>query len=380
MATLKSQIQGLIDYANETTGAGDTLLGDAVKTLVEGYGGGEPSIPSNEMWYETTDGHPITPYSTSGMPTIVSNTYEGGKGVIRFASTLTSTGTIFRNVSTLKKVCLAETITTISERAFSDCTYLEDLIGWGHVEKIMPRAFDNTPNFTVKLDCPNLNELRSAAFRGSGVVEVVNLGHISALPGQDGTGHGGFMDCKGLVRVNLPDHLTDFGINAFNGCSLLRKIFIPNTVRYAQERPFDGTNNLRFTINWPNFEKTDINSLFVGTGVTRVESFGERVTTLGDRGGSGYYGFANCTYLEYCVLPASITKLVQNVFRNCSNLVTLVVKATTPPDCNGEGNNFWGCDKLANIYVPDESVDAYKAASVWSNFASIIKPISELNP
>lgn len=32
----------LLTYANETTGAGDTLLGDAVKTLVEGYGGGEP--------------------------------------------------------------------------------------------------------------------------------------------------------------------------------------------------------------------------------------------------------------------------------------------------------------------------------------------------
>lgn len=40
MPTLKSKIQGLINYANETTGAGDTLLGDAVKTLCDGYGGG----------------------------------------------------------------------------------------------------------------------------------------------------------------------------------------------------------------------------------------------------------------------------------------------------------------------------------------------------
>ena len=29
------------------------------------------------------------------------------------------------------------------------------------------------------------------------------------------------------------------------------------------------------------------------------------------------------------------------------------------------------------IYVPDESVDAYKAASVWSNYASVIHPMSE---
>lgn len=37
---LSSKIQALINYANETTGAGDTRLGDAVKTLCDGYGGG----------------------------------------------------------------------------------------------------------------------------------------------------------------------------------------------------------------------------------------------------------------------------------------------------------------------------------------------------
>lgn len=43
MATLTSQIQALIAYANETTGKGDTQLGDAVKSLVDGYGQGDGS-------------------------------------------------------------------------------------------------------------------------------------------------------------------------------------------------------------------------------------------------------------------------------------------------------------------------------------------------
>ena len=52
---LKPKIQALIDYANETTEAGDVTLGDAVKTLADGYNGGAnvPSaplvIPSGEM-------------------------------------------------------------------------------------------------------------------------------------------------------------------------------------------------------------------------------------------------------------------------------------------------------------------------------------------
>ena len=52
---LKPKIQALIDFANETTEAGDVTLGDAVKTLADGYNGGAnvPSaplvIPSGEM-------------------------------------------------------------------------------------------------------------------------------------------------------------------------------------------------------------------------------------------------------------------------------------------------------------------------------------------
>lgn len=40
MATLTNQIEALIAYANETTGKSDTHLGDAVKSLADGYGQG----------------------------------------------------------------------------------------------------------------------------------------------------------------------------------------------------------------------------------------------------------------------------------------------------------------------------------------------------
>ena len=43
MPTLKSKVQGLISFANEKTEAGDALLGDAVKTLCDGYNDGSES-------------------------------------------------------------------------------------------------------------------------------------------------------------------------------------------------------------------------------------------------------------------------------------------------------------------------------------------------
>ena len=38
---ISSRLAALLAYANETTGAGDTTMGDAIRTLCEGYGGGE---------------------------------------------------------------------------------------------------------------------------------------------------------------------------------------------------------------------------------------------------------------------------------------------------------------------------------------------------
>lgn len=52
----------------------------------------QPGPANDEIWYKSLDGNIVTPYSTSALPTIVSNTYIDGKGVIKFASDITSIG------------------------------------------------------------------------------------------------------------------------------------------------------------------------------------------------------------------------------------------------------------------------------------------------
>ena len=51
----------------------------------------------------------------------------------------------------------------------------------------------------------------------------------------------------------------------------------------------------------------------------------------------------------------------------------VICRAVTPPSLGS--NNY--LTKLTAVYVPDDSVSAYKAASVWSGLASKIKPLSE---
>lgn len=61
--SLTSRIQALINYANETTEAGDTTLGDAVKTLCDGYGHGGGGIEEKDVNFFDYDGTLVASYT-----------------------------------------------------------------------------------------------------------------------------------------------------------------------------------------------------------------------------------------------------------------------------------------------------------------------------
>ena len=52
----------------------------------------------------------------------------------------------------------------------------------------------------------------------------------------------------------------------------------------------------------------------------------------------------------------------------------IVIRAVTPP---AFGVGVFGSSNNCPIYVPDESVEAYKNATNMSGYASRIKPLSE---
>ncbi len=55
----------------------------------------------NEIWYTTTDEQIYTNIRTSSLPTIISNTYTNGKGIITFAENLINIGSqAFANAAT----------------------------------------------------------------------------------------------------------------------------------------------------------------------------------------------------------------------------------------------------------------------------------------
>lgn len=138
------------------------------------------------------------------------------------------------------------------------------------------------------------------------------------------------------------------------------------------------------------------NGAFEGSGIAEI-TFPTSLKTIGTS--VNCYSFRNCLNLSSIVLnegfttsydrwcwgsknitlldfPSTTTSLqgysIQPYDASQKNYI-IICRAVTPPSLGSNGYTT----KVTSVYVPDESVSAYKAASVWSGLSSKIKPLSE---
>ena len=85
----------------------------------------------------------------------------------------------------------------------------------------------------------------------------------------------------------------------------------------------------------------------------------------------GLGAFYQCTSLTSVTIGNSVTSIGNSAFYNCSSLTSVYCKAITPPTSGGS-SMFAGNASNRKIYVPTASVNAYKSAQYWKNYASQI--------
>lgn len=256
----------------------------------EGELTGEPA--NNEIWYTTTDGNILTPNDINVFgANLVSNTYENGKGVIKFDGEVSKIGSnAFESCSRLKEIIIPNSVTSIGSEAFTSCNKL------------------------TKIDIPN---------------KVTLIGSMA------------FEHCYALTNVTLGNSIKSIGNYAFESCSKLTNITIPNSVTSIGNHAFRYCSGLT-TITIPN-----------------------SVTSIGD------YAFHNCSGLTTITIAESVTSIGASAFKECSKLTSVYCKAITPPA--GSGNMFNSNAANRIIYVPSEVVGAYKVAPHWVDYASAIE-------
>lgn len=84
--------------------------------------------------------------------------------------------------------------------------------------------------------------------------------------------------------------------------------------------------------------------------------------------------FLQCTRLRKITFHSGVRTLGNQLLReSTTNAIRILCYPSTPPTIRN--NNFYVTP--ASVYVPDDTVDTYKAADGWSRYASKIKPLSE---
>ena len=142
---------------------------------------------------------------------------------------------------------------------------------------------------------------------------------------------------ESVKQVIIGDGVTTIGDNAFESCSSLTSITIPNSVTTIGDYAFSYCRALTSVI------------------------ISNSVTTIGER------TFANCYSLTSVTIPSSVTRIEDGAFSDCGNVKQITSEAVTPPYCSRyafDGVNRNEC----KLFVPKNSIDAYKRAYVWWHF------------
>lgn len=158
----------------------------------------------------------------------------------------------------------------------------------------------------------------------------------------DSIGSKAFRVFKNLTSIRLLDSITSIGIEAFANCGSLTSITIPSGVTSIEGYTFAQCSAMT--------------SCTISSGVTNI----------------GEYAFTGCTSLLSLTIPSGVTNIGEGAFKYCWSLNSVTIEATTPPTLGWYAfSNTNDCP----IYVPSGSVNAYKAATNWSTYASRIQAI-----
>ena len=147
---------------------------------------------------------------------------------------------------------------------------------------------------------------------------------------------------QGCKNTIIPNSVTGIVSGAFYNCIGLTSIVIPESVTSIVGGAFSGC-----------------------TGLTSIE-IPESVTSIGD------HAFYNCTGLTSITIPSSVKYIGGYAFAGCTSLTSIYLFSATPATMYvlDYDNNIY---ENATLYVPQGSLEAYKAADGWKEFKNIVE-------
>ena len=277
----------------------------------------------------------------------------------------------FSNCLGLTSITIPNSVTSIGKQLFQSCKSLVSMkVEGGNIyydSRNNCNAIIETQSNTLLAGCKNTIIPNSVKSIGNyAFYYCPELTSITIPNSVTSIGDGAFGNCSGLTSVTIPNSVTSIGWSAFYGCSGLTSVTIPNSVTSIGSSTFYGCSGLT-SLTIPNSVTSIGNRAFWGCSALTSITIPNSVTIIGS------YAFSNCRSLESIHLPESVTTIGEWAFNFCDVLTSITSEAKIPPYC------YQLCFRMVKksipIYVPANSINAYKDADGWKDFTNI-QPIS----
>ena len=306
----------------------------------------EIKISSSNKNFSTVDGVLFNKEKT-----VLIKCPEGKTGSYIIPDSVTTIGeSAFKDCTNLTSITIPESVTAICDSAFEDCTGLSSIPVSGNIEKIGSDVFYNSGFYNNEGNWENGvfyygSFLIKAKYSISGECKVKDGTKVILAHSFDGCSaltslvvpesvtaieRYAFYDCENLLNVKILEGLTEIGKSAFSGCKSLAAVSIPKSVTKIGFEAFYNTALSNNESNW------DGDVLYIGDCLVdaKVNVSGEIEIKQGTRliaemAFGRYFGDGDMyDMLKTVTVPTGVKIICDGAFGGCDHMEKIVIPSS----------------------------------------------------
>ena len=198
---------------------------------------------------------------------------------------------------------IPESVTTIHNRAFTDCYTLKSINYYGSLEEWMALSGKAAFRITVSLYLNHSEEE---------VTSIVIPDTITTI------GREAFCNSAHITSISIPSSVTYIDAAAFYGCTSLKSIIIPDSVTYLGVGAFTNCSSLESITLSKNITSISVDTFRNCTGL-KTFNIPSNITSIESN------AFIGCTGLESIIIPDNVTSIGEGAFNSCSSLTSITL-------------------------------------------------------